>query len=103
MRTIKIYFKRAPFYNAFIGTNPTGGNCRGIERCDVSLNPGTSDCLTVLPTIANFISASFFLAWLIVVIHYRAWINLTGIWLQSDENAISNGLVGSDHACFRLK
>ena len=48
--------------------------------------------LTVLPTISNFISASFFLAWLIVVIPYGAWINLTGIWLQSAENAISNGL-----------
>jgi len=23
MRTIKTYSKRAPFYNAFIGTNPT--------------------------------------------------------------------------------
>src|SRR5713226_7925546 len=33
----------------------------------------------------------FFLAWLIVVIPYGAWINLTGIWLQSGENAISPG------------
>jgi hypothetical protein len=48
--------------------------------------------LTILPTISNFISASFFLAWLIVVIPYGAWINLTGIWLQSGENGISNGL-----------
>jgi hypothetical protein len=24
MRTIKPYSKRAPFYNAFVGTNPTG-------------------------------------------------------------------------------
>jgi hypothetical protein len=53
--------------------------------------------LTVLPTIANFISASFFLAWLIVVIHCRGWINLTGIWLQSGENAISNGKSASSY------
>jgi hypothetical protein len=32
-----------------------------------------------------------FSGWLIVVIHFPNWINLTGIWLLSGGNAMSNG------------
>jgi hypothetical protein len=32
MRTIKTYSKRAPFYNAFVDTNPTGYEPRYVNR-----------------------------------------------------------------------